>query len=322
MVGDAVSAELQIKCGVPQGSILGPLLFILYMNDLKQILNFCRVSLYADDTVIWTTGMNVEEIQVKLQQDLINVTNWLRLNKLSVNASKCKTMIVSSPNHSIRNEVLHLHIDNEELENVASYKYLGIHLDCTLSFVPHVDNLVKKVGKRLGVISMARKYMGPKQCNILYKTLVLPVIDYGDIIYMEAPKVTLESIQVLQNRACRIILQMPSLTPTDMMHQELKLMKLMGRRVYHLNLFTFKALHNLAPGYIINKLGIRAVEGETRTRSVERNDLVVPRYRLERTKGAFSIKCPIAYNLLPVGIRESTTTKNFRVSYFDTYEYL
>ena len=131
-----------------------------------------------------------------------------------------------------------------------------------------------------------------------------------------------DSIQVLQNRACRIILQVPSLTPTDLMHEELKLMRLDGRREYHLNLFTYKALHNLAPRYIMDRIVIREVDGETRTRSVERNDLVIPRYRLERTKGAFSVKCPISYNMLPIGIRESTTTKIFCAAYFNAYGYL
>ena len=72
---------------MPQGSILGPLLFIIYMNNIKQVLNFSKVALYADDTVIWTNGRNLYEIQDKLQQDLLNVTDWLCDNKLSINAA-------------------------------------------------------------------------------------------------------------------------------------------------------------------------------------------------------------------------------------------
>ena len=146
-VNNVVSEMGSERCGVPQGSILGPLLFILYMNDIKQVLHLSRGALYADDTVIWTAGMNIDDIQLKLQQDLLNITQWLNANKLSINVNKCKSMLVSSPTHPIRHEALNLHINDIYLENVASYKFLGIYLDKTLSFTAHVDYLIKKVRK-------------------------------------------------------------------------------------------------------------------------------------------------------------------------------
>ena len=143
-VNNVLSDPGDVTCGVPQGSILGPLMFILYMNDIKQVLTYCKISLYADDTVIWVSGTDVHEIEMKLQQDLLNVTDWLCANKLSVNVKKCKSLLVSSTGHQARNLALSVHINQEYLEAVDHYKYLGIFLDRTLNYAPHVDYLVKK----------------------------------------------------------------------------------------------------------------------------------------------------------------------------------
>ena len=321
-VNNTVSQKERILCGVPQGSILGPLLFIIYMNNLNLVLNFCNVALYADDTVIWAKGRNIFEIQDKLQQDLLNVTDWLCDNKLSINATKCKSMLISSPHHPIRNLELSVRINDCILECVSSYKYLGVYLDSTLTFNQHIESLTKKVSKRLGVIAVARKYMSCKQCNILYKSLVLPIIDFGDLIYMETSRANLDAIQTLQNRACRIILRVPSDTPTLTMHENLKLMYLVKRRKFHLQYFTYKAVHSLLPGYISDKIKVKQYDTEIQIRAASSGQLEVPRCRLVKTESAFSVKCPLNYNLLPQHLRESATVNSFRSGYFRLYGYL
>ena len=149
------------------------------MNDVKHVLNFCKLSLYADDTVIWATGRNITELHDKLQQDLINISTWLDANKLSINVAKCKSMTISSPGHGVRGFQLNVTIKGQVLEHVTNYKYLGIYLDQTLSFNEHIEYVSKKVNKRIGVLKMTRNYMKPEQCLTLYKSLILPLLDYG-----------------------------------------------------------------------------------------------------------------------------------------------
>ena len=133
-----------IKCGVPRGSILGPLLFILYMNDITRMCTECNISLLADDTAIYAYGPNVEIIQHKLQADLNNIQNWLLSNKLSLNVKKCKVLKISTPQHRSKNDPLNIVLNDEQLESVTEYKYLGFWLDSALSFQYHIDKIVKK----------------------------------------------------------------------------------------------------------------------------------------------------------------------------------
>ena len=197
-----------------------------------------------------------------------------------------------------------------------------MYLDSTLTFNQHIESLTKKVSKRLGVIAVARKYMTSKQCNILYKSLVLPIIDFGDIIYMETSRANLDAVQTLQNRACRIILRVPSDTPTITMHENLKLMYLDKRRKFHLQIFTYKAVHSLLPGYISEKINVKHYDTDIQIRAVSRGELDVPRCCLVKTEGAFSVKCPSNYNMLPQHLREIETVNSFRSGYFRLYGYM
>ncbi len=114
-----------IHVGVPQGSILGPLLFLLYMNDLPKMINQCSISLYADDTAIYVHGENNELLEHRLQADLNQVSQWLLANKLSINTNKCKVLRISTRQHRTRLQPLDIHINNCQLEQVTTYKYLG-----------------------------------------------------------------------------------------------------------------------------------------------------------------------------------------------------
>ncbi len=183
--------------GCPRARSWGPYFHHLY--EWYQISFECL-------TVIWTNGVNIFHLQDILQQDLIN-------NKLSIDVAKCKALLVHGVNHLIGGTGLQVRINNEYLECVSSYKYLGIYLDTTLSFNDHVEYMKRKVNKRLVILCMSRTYMKPEQCTTLYKSLVLPLLDYGDIAYMNTSAQNLESLQIMQNRACRIILRLPRLTP-------------------------------------------------------------------------------------------------------------
>ncbi len=130
-----------LACGVPQGSIMGPFMFIIYINDLPQIIENCQVAMYADDTILYCAGTCVEEVRYKLQQDLDNIMNWLCGNRLSLNVGKTKSFVFSTRHYRESTE-LELNVRGEVLEQVDSYKYLGVFLDQNLGFVEHVDYMV------------------------------------------------------------------------------------------------------------------------------------------------------------------------------------
>ncbi len=224
-------------------------------------------------------------------------------------------MVIHSANHNTRGMVLTVHVEGEALECVQNYKYLGIFLDSGLTFSEHIEYTKKKINKRLGVLKLSRKFMTASQCTTLYKALVLPLLYYGDIVFMESSLINLESLQILQNRACRIILKRPRLSPTRQMHHELKLMTLHKRRVYHLNLFTFESLLGLLPEYVTNKIKVKITDHNIATRGTENMELETPRCRLQKTNGAYSVKCPKYYNMIPRFIRDCLTVKSFQSAY-------
>ena len=123
------SGERVVRCGVPQGSILGPLLFSLYINDLPEYLESTSVSLYADDTALYCGSDTYLDIILNLRIELETVHQWLLLNKLTLNVKKTKFLIYGSKNKLKQVTQLPLHINNEEIERVETFKYLGMMLD-------------------------------------------------------------------------------------------------------------------------------------------------------------------------------------------------
>lgn len=139
-----------IEHGVPQGSVLGPLLFTLYINDITKICpEESNVKLFADDTLIYVTGESCEELNRKLNNVFQIIEQWMISNKLKLNAEKSKCMIVRSVRKEIKGNVRVECMDGTVLERVDVIKYLGVMIDSKLSFVNHCDYMIKKIGKKL-----------------------------------------------------------------------------------------------------------------------------------------------------------------------------
>ena len=214
-VNSTISDISSIQVGVPQGSILGPLLFLLYMNDLPKVVKLCNIALYADDTAIYVHGENNELLEHRLQSDLNEISEWLLANKLSINAQKCKILRISTRQHRTRPQPLEININNVQLEQVTYYKYLGYWLDDTLCFSQHIQKLVDKINKRLYLIKQSSKFLPRQESLRLYKCLILPVFDYGDTLYMNASQNNLQTLQVLQNKFAKTILKVDCFTSTS-----------------------------------------------------------------------------------------------------------
>ena len=150
--GQKLSEELPISFGVPQGSILGPLLFIIYINNLPTIVHHCEMTLFADDTAIYCFNTNLHDLEKELNEDLLNVAKWLNDNKLTLNLDKTKSMLIGS-NHKLRDiRSLALTIFNYKIARVNSFKYLGIFLSNDLTWLQHIDYLTTKINQRLGLL--------------------------------------------------------------------------------------------------------------------------------------------------------------------------
>ena len=202
IINGTKSDEISISCGVPQGSILGPLLFLLFINDLPDVIKGSRIKLYADDAVLYTANKDLKstiKIQTKNNEAIIN---WCNKNKLTLNASKTEAMWLTG-NLKLDTENFKIKIYNNEINYVDSFKYLGLHIDTKLNFNKHLSVLSSKILKQRHLLGRCRRFLTTNQSIFLFKTLVLPIFDYVDIFYGSGSKEQLEHLQVLQNNCLR-----------------------------------------------------------------------------------------------------------------------
>ena len=144
-----------IKCGVPQGSILGPLLFVLYINDLPQVSEYFMPILFADDTNLFATGYNLNDIVSEINKEIANIYAWVKANKLSLNIDKTNFMLFTPK--CVSRSINGIFIDGNKIMEVTETKFLGVIIDCKLNWSPHITYISKKVAKGVGIILKARK---------------------------------------------------------------------------------------------------------------------------------------------------------------------
>ena len=245
IVNDTESEMANISCGVPQGSVLGLLLFLLYINDLCNTIENCSTFLYADDTVLVSNEPDIYTAHMHLQSDLDNVANWCKGNKLSINIKKTKAMVIGTRSMVKKhNHISRLKICGKPIEYVFQYKYLGITIDEILSFHTHLNNTTKIVAHKNFLLHKIRSYITEDASIRVYKTMILPYLDYGDIFFANANSKQLKKLQTLQNRALRICLNTRIDTPIEILHQSVQLQKLIPRRESHILNFMFKNKNN------------------------------------------------------------------------------
>ena len=207
-INNTTSTIKKITCGVPQGSNLGPLLFLIYVNDLPNCLDKSTPAMYADDTNLSVAGTLVKDIETRLNLELENVHVWLRANKLTLNVKKTEYMLIGSYKRitNVQNEnTMEIKIGNKEINRTKSTKSLGVIIDEHLVWKEHIDSISIKASRAIGVIRRAKKYVRQDTLELMYHSLVLPYFDYCSLVWNNCSQTLKDKIQRLQNRAARAI---------------------------------------------------------------------------------------------------------------------
>ena len=199
------SGLANVMCGIPQGSTVGPLMYIIYMNDVSTSLKYCKYQPYADDTVLYLSGniVNIDDVTNRLCMDLKSFKTWCDMNKLTLNVKKTKyiTFGLKSQTRRVVNHTVM--IGDIRIERVHTYKYLGITLDMNLNFKKHLEICIRSASYKAMLLSKVRKYITKDAAIRIHKTMILPLIDYGDVLYDGSNQKLLKKIQTLQNRCLR-----------------------------------------------------------------------------------------------------------------------
>ena len=200
-VNGSLSRICSLKCRVPQGTNLGPLLFLIYINDFPNCLTLCQPRMYADHTHITYASVDVNLIQSNLNHDLDNLNKWLISNKLTLNGAKTEFMLIGSRQKlSALSNPLELLIDN-----VSSVKSLGIFIDKNLRWQTHIDKLSKKVASGIGAIKRIRTFVPPSTLHYIYNALIQSHFDYCNLVWGNCGKTLFDRLHKLQNRAARFL---------------------------------------------------------------------------------------------------------------------
>ena len=201
-----LSNENVLSIGVPQGTVLGPILFLIYVNDLSSCVENALVIMYADDTTILCKGKTPLELQVNMESALHFVGTWLNKNRLVVNASKSNVMLVGSrQNVNAFADNVTIHLNDQILQNCTSAKLLGVVIDRHLSFDCHIAYIVQKVAPKIGLIHRLRQILPPKALNIVYLTAIQSSFDYCLTVYGNTSRKNVTILQRLQNRSARAV---------------------------------------------------------------------------------------------------------------------
>ena len=245
-----------VPIGVPQGSTLGPLLFLLYVNDLPQYICNGRIAMFADDTVLYCSGKTFLESEKKLQQCLNNVSNWYDSNRLSLNTSKSHSMLVaSSKKFRIQDRhCLSLQIKDINIQQVRNTKYLGITIDDELKWSQYVTEVSSKLTRLVHWFRRLSKILPVSILQLVYKTCLLPVIDYACSIWGSSAAKYIYMIQRLQNNAARAVCKnydYINIRGIDLV-KSLNWMTVKQRIQYFTVTQMFKCIHRMAQNYLSN----------------------------------------------------------------------
>ena len=264
-IEDARSALLPITIGVPQGSILGPLLFILYINDFPLVCGqHITTLLYADDTAIFIEGKNENQLQRTLNTLMPKVADWFVSNQLSLNTDKTCYQMYTHKRLDVEVSVI---IDGAEIIRANTVKYLGVFIDEDLKWKTHIAKLQTVLSRNVGIMCKVRYFLSSKHLLLLYNSLFLSHVNYCCFIYSNTYSTNINEVEKLQKRAVRIVDGQARLAHTAPIFKKLKLLRLIDIGHQQMLLLLHRKLQDNLPT-LIDQLFILAQPSRT-TRAVK-----------------------------------------------------
>ena len=320
---DNVDSNSQIiRHGVPQGSILGPLLFIIFMNDINLVpISDCELHLYADDTTMLTCSPTMDQLMTTTNQALTTIVDWFLKNKLIVNLKKteCMTVMTKAKERFTSENNSTLSIDGNQIKQVLHHKLLGLVIDSHLTWNDHVDYIVSKAASRLFLLKKIKPFLSLKERKLFYSSMIMPVLEYGSVIWGDFYVGITERLLKQQKRAARIILDVkkPTDTPSADLFAKLNWLSFDKRIILQRGTLVYKCLNNLAPDYLCN-IFTKLKDARSRiTRAFTNDKLALQRkFRLAVGQKSFLYRGTHLWNSLPLEITKSNDLNNFRTKLF------
>ena len=235
------SSPKSITCGVPQGSIIGPLLFLIYMNDFADSTNF-NVNLFADDTTLQLSSNNISDLEHQTNTELIKVSTWFSANRLTISTSKSKYIVFGTKKPLIFN----VYLNDSLIERCGSdcktktIKFVGIIIDDTLNWTSHIKHIRSKLTHSLYCLVRMKNFLTLKHKLIIYNAIIKPHLEYMLPIWGHSGKC--KSLEILQKKCIRLIMGSSRFSHAEPLFKQLDILKL--NNLYSLKVFQF--LHSVS----------------------------------------------------------------------------
>ena len=295
------SNEENVLSGVPQGSILGPFLFLCFVNDLPDIFgNECKFMAYADDTQLLVFDNDLDKLKQKVETVLQVAQTWYNKNGMKNNSSKSEILIVSTK----KGDKIAITVEEEGKEKTVKskkwIKILGVYIDQKLTWAKQINIVKRNATNIIRKIHRINKFLPLKLKMTLYNTLIVPIFNYADIIWGGCNKTHGKRLQVAQNFAVRSILGRTKFDSGKQALRELKLLNLEQRRVVHESVFAHKGLSGKLPRNIQNRY--KKYQSKISTRKSKNHKLNIPQHNLTKFKKSPIYRTITSWNKAPTNL--------------------
>ena len=302
------SSTAPVTCGVPQGSLLGPLLFIIYVNDIQNSSSILSFILFADDSNLFYTHRDPAQLVSTLNTELINVANWIKANKLSLNLQKTNYMLFSNSITQLPNQVIFS--ETVMIKEVKSTKFLGITIDNKLSWKYHIDNVCKTVSRNIGIINRVKQIFPLSVLLTLYSTFILPYLNYGILAWGNSAEIRIGRLLLLQKRVMRIICNTSYRSHTDVLFRNNRILKINDLYLFHLGQFMYNLNGNNIPASFKGMFKKNNTVHNYSTRQA--NDFHIPKARTNFVSRNFMFTGPKLWNSLDQLLKEACSLNSFK----------
>lgn len=302
-----------VKLGVPQGTVLGPLLFSIYINDLPLHLssNASQCDLFADDTSIHTASRDIATVTRNLQQNINEISDWCNTNSMILHPGKTKSMVITTrQKHQLSPLSLNITVNNTSIEQVSSHRLLGVIVDDHLSWKQHVNKLCKLLSRKIFVLSKLKHYFNSNDRKLFYLSQIQTHIDYASTVWSSCSAVCFKDLNSLHRRAAKIIIPEPDLT-TDQRLQKAAMLPLYHHLQYNKGVFMFKLYHNKLPSYLNQLFSV-----SSSSFGMLNKLFTLPKPRINIFKTSLSFSGSLYWNSLPLNIKSIVSLSTFKSELF------